>query len=1539
MTRPSGVLCFLNEQSQFPSGSDDSFLEKIDSHLTSNPCYQKARAHRAFTIKHFASDVTYSVDGFLAKNKDALPIDSITLLSVSSDAVIRSIFEPLIALQATAEASSARRSSTAATRFASQKFVEQLSELMNELHRSELLYVKCLKSNSLKQAGCFDGASILRQLRFSGLIDACRIRQSGYAERFSFEKFCIEFGDGSGKDRSTCIKLLHALEIGRETAVVGTSTVFAKNSRLLRMSKEMKTLEDQVEEFRIAWAGQAALLESSIAARGQAEKAVEELKAEVEEWQETRKADVAAIEYLNTQLAAAAEERKHNDCVREELEAKVNELRQQAEQSAAEAMAAKRTIAEMQENASESAKAELSTLRSQLTAAKFAAEQALIERDAAVAERAQVMADCEQLEQECGITQEELRAAIEQKKILAEQLEQGQPAHAPTRLGSDEVRDLQNEVMHLQSEIGSLRVENSVLLHRLSPSEEPGIQALAPTRDESLQLQRENEELRRQLSMQNQANTDPSCTTSEISALQAEVVELRERAATRFREFLRSNVDLKLMYQIPPSYLVSTSSSDVEMAFPLLSSFSDSARMALSAEAGTHELRKFLGISTAADPHMPVPSLLSPQGNEMHGDVRSIKKEELQKKKKPKWKDRYFFLQGAAIYCYKTKSQFSEGKNAYKTVRLDVPTVISPIDQPIEAAGEGGFGFEILQEDMKDGKRLMVQVKSKPERDKWVSLLVSCTSLVAYQAAAAEHQTSIDPRVQHFLAAPDTTDLNLSGISEHTELHLKHAWRPMQYSQQLQTLVLRNCALNEASLGPLTQVVATSHSLLRLHLQQNQFVACHSLVQFAKSVQASRSLLSLSLDANRLGDQGMAQMAIAITKPDMSAKHHHQLNQMTLSANEISDAGVSSLEEALSTAQNPKFTTLSLAYNRIGDGGAAKIAKLCLTNNAIVRLELQHNEIGDYGATALADLLPQHASGIQTMLLTANLIGDAGMAALAKSLSTKASLTHIDVGCNPVATSKGYEAILSQFQPVVLTLKRPSDANHTRTDPIRPTSTRTTLPRPPPPIMNAPSVSSQSIEPTARGPPKVSPSSGGPPAKAPPGSIGPRPGPPPGPPPSVGPPKVPPPSVGPPKVPPPSVGPPKGPPPPTQLAHHSKDASPAKPAPAKTSVSSAVEDNTSTSSSSSCLSSHEPSPRESAPQVERFAEVIADFTQSGQHKLHFKKGDIVKIIKAQAHAGSGNQGWWYGEVNGQGGWFPSSHVTMKPASFKPPAAAPAEPPTSTSAPPSKFAQPLSTFNDGKAASTSALPFPITSDPSPSHQTADQDSIDTPSTASLPPPHHMPPPKHPLPTNSMDLMAQAMKSRATLHEADKEADADEAAPISHAKPKLPGRAPAKHRHHPAADEAVVSILTERPESLHFTVPTATARRIESAEASSEVSQVLSEQGAVAQLPEKAEAQIIAERVDSQKTDQIAAQNQTQQTSTTRPTRPTVKMGTAICAYEATDETQLSLEEGDKVTLVKTDIPGGWSYGSCKGKLGYFPGTFVEEDKVAPSASMN
>ena len=65
------TAALLDEECVLPTGSDKSFLEKLElTHNKRNQDYIKPKRIGSFGIRHFAGEVTYDTNGFLDKNKD-----------------------------------------------------------------------------------------------------------------------------------------------------------------------------------------------------------------------------------------------------------------------------------------------------------------------------------------------------------------------------------------------------------------------------------------------------------------------------------------------------------------------------------------------------------------------------------------------------------------------------------------------------------------------------------------------------------------------------------------------------------------------------------------------------------------------------------------------------------------------------------------------------------------------------------------------------------------------------------------------------------------------------------------------------------------------------------------------------------------------------------------------------------------------------------------------------------------------------------------------------------------------------------------------------------------------------------------------------------------------------------------------------------------------------------------------------------------------------------------------------------------------------
>ncbi|MEQ2236925.1 Unconventional myosin-IXAa, partial [Ilyodon furcidens] len=69
----------------------------------------------------------------------------------------------------------------------SAQFQASLNKLMETLGQSEPYFVKCIRSNADKLPLRFDDNLVLRQLRYTGMLETVRIRQSGYNVKYTFK--------------------------------------------------------------------------------------------------------------------------------------------------------------------------------------------------------------------------------------------------------------------------------------------------------------------------------------------------------------------------------------------------------------------------------------------------------------------------------------------------------------------------------------------------------------------------------------------------------------------------------------------------------------------------------------------------------------------------------------------------------------------------------------------------------------------------------------------------------------------------------------------------------------------------------------------------------------------------------------------------------------------------------------------------------------------------------------------------------------------------------------------------------------------------------------------------------------------------------------------------------------------------------------------------------------------------------------------------------------------------------------------------------
>ncbi|XP_038120961.1 unconventional myosin-IXb isoform X4 [Culex quinquefasciatus] len=91
-SKPSGLLCILDDLCNFPGATNETLLQKFNSVHKESQFYEKPqRKENAFIIKHYAGKVKYQVAEMREKNLDLMRQDIVSVLKNSSMAFVREL--------------------------------------------------------------------------------------------------------------------------------------------------------------------------------------------------------------------------------------------------------------------------------------------------------------------------------------------------------------------------------------------------------------------------------------------------------------------------------------------------------------------------------------------------------------------------------------------------------------------------------------------------------------------------------------------------------------------------------------------------------------------------------------------------------------------------------------------------------------------------------------------------------------------------------------------------------------------------------------------------------------------------------------------------------------------------------------------------------------------------------------------------------------------------------------------------------------------------------------------------------------------------------------------------------------------------------------------------------------------------------------------------------------------------------------------------------------------------------------------------------
>ncbi|KAH1218504.1 Myosin-2 [Glycine max] len=234
--RPLGLLSLLDEESNFPRASDLTLANKLKQHLHANPCFKGERG-RAFSVCHYAGEVLYDTSGFLEKNRDPLPSDSIQLLSSCSCELLQLFSKTLNQSQKQSNslyggALDSQKQSVGT------KFKGQLFKLMHQLESTTPHFIRCIKPNTKQHPGIYDEDLVLQQLKCCGVLEVVRISRAGYPTRMTHQEFSQRYGfllseaNTSQDPLSISVAILQQFNIPPEMYQVGFTKLYLRTGQI-----------------------------------------------------------------------------------------------------------------------------------------------------------------------------------------------------------------------------------------------------------------------------------------------------------------------------------------------------------------------------------------------------------------------------------------------------------------------------------------------------------------------------------------------------------------------------------------------------------------------------------------------------------------------------------------------------------------------------------------------------------------------------------------------------------------------------------------------------------------------------------------------------------------------------------------------------------------------------------------------------------------------------------------------------------------------------------------------------------------------------------------------------------------------------------------------------------------------------------------------------------------------------------------------------------------------------------------------------------
>ncbi|XP_953667.1 myosin, putative [Theileria annulata] len=252
-----GIFPFLYEQCSMESGTSDAFTRSCNTRIKNENFIPPKGNVNEFTIVHTACKVVYNTEEFITKNKHSLSEVVVALLLNSTNELLKDMVIHSMALEASMECSptnqtpgrTSRTTRSSTKLFVGNKFLKSINELVKCLEETNSHFIRCVKTNQVKQPGVFDVKGVYGQLNSLSILEAVQIIHKGYAYKSSFANFIndnqfvynILIGgkssdeDDTGtedreKEKENAVNMLKLLEIPENEYQVGLTMIFLKKN-------------------------------------------------------------------------------------------------------------------------------------------------------------------------------------------------------------------------------------------------------------------------------------------------------------------------------------------------------------------------------------------------------------------------------------------------------------------------------------------------------------------------------------------------------------------------------------------------------------------------------------------------------------------------------------------------------------------------------------------------------------------------------------------------------------------------------------------------------------------------------------------------------------------------------------------------------------------------------------------------------------------------------------------------------------------------------------------------------------------------------------------------------------------------------------------------------------------------------------------------------------------------------------------------------------------------------------------------------------